>query len=154
MVTIRTAMRVMMLITQTGAQIAWMITSSSPQLQPIRRWAEWWRFLRTYGRSDKCGNWSKKMKTSINRKIYNTDTMDTLCSKDAYNNGNFCGSTSIRKTKTGLYAVVVTSNGQDLYRSAYINAIDKDQIAEFIDGWPLDDDETQTLLAEGILTEA
>ena len=94
------------------------------------------------------------MKASINGRLYNTDTMTTLCGKPAYNNGNYCGETSIRKTRSGLYAVVVTSNGQNLYRESYIRAIDKDKIAEFIDGWQLDDGETSTLIAEGILTEA
>lgn len=94
------------------------------------------------------------MKTSINGRVYNTETMMTLVSKDAHNNGNYSGSTSIRRTKTGLYAVVVTSNGQDLYRRAHIAAIDKDKIANFIDGWRLDDNETATLIDEGILTEA
>lgn len=94
------------------------------------------------------------MKRSINGRVYNTDTMDYLVSKSAYNNGNYCGDTHIAKTKSGLYAVIGTSNGQDLYRQSYIYAIEKDKIAEFISGWKIDDDEEATLLAEGILTEA
>lgn len=94
------------------------------------------------------------MKTSINGRIYNTDKMTTLVSKDAYNNGNCSGSTEICRTKTGLFAIVVTSNGQDCYRRSYIDAIEKDKIADFIDGWRMNDEETATLIAEGILTEA
>lgn len=94
------------------------------------------------------------MKASINGRVYNTATMAEICSKSAYNNGNYSGSTQICKTRTGLYAVVVTSNGQDCYRESYIRAIEKEAIADFIDGWRLDDKETATLLAEGILTEA
>lgn len=94
------------------------------------------------------------MKTSINGKIYNTDTMTTLCAKDAHNNGNYSGDTRICKTPSGLYAVVGTSNGQDCYRQDYISAIDKDKIADFINGWTLNDKDTEALLADGILTEA
>lgn len=36
----------------------------------------------------------------------------------------------------------------------YVDAIDKDAIAKFINGWKLDDAEHQALIAEGILSEA
>lgn len=94
------------------------------------------------------------MKASINGKIYSTETMIELVNKTAYCNGNYSGDTSIRKTPSGLYAIVVTSNGQDLYRCAHIRAVTKDKIASFIDGWSLTEGETAALLAEGILTEA
>ena len=80
--------------------------------------------------------------------------MTRLVTKDAYNNGNYAGDTSIQKTKSGLYAIVTTSNGQDLYRDADIQPVNKDQIAYVIDGWDIDDEETETLIAEGVLKNA
>lgn len=94
------------------------------------------------------------MKKTIGGKLYNTETMTTLASRSAYTNGNYAGKTEICKTTGGAYAVVTTSNGQDCYRSNNIEAIDKAAIAERIDGWELDDGETEALLAEGIITEA
>ena len=94
------------------------------------------------------------MKNIINGKLYNTATMTTLCSRNAYNNGTYAGDSSIRVTKSGAYAYVVTSNGQDLYRESSIEAIRKEDIAERIDGWRLDDEEVEALTQHGILTEA
>jgi predicted chitinase len=94
------------------------------------------------------------MKTVINGKLYNTATMTTLCERNSYNNGNYAGDSSIRVTKSGNYAFVVTSNGQDLYRQSSIEAITKDEIASRIDGWRLDDDEVAALAEHGIITEA
>lgn len=94
------------------------------------------------------------MKKTINGKLYNTETMTTLASKNHHNQGIYSGSTEIAKTRGGLYAVVETSNGQDCYRSDDIEAISKSEIADLIDGWELDDDETAALIAEGILVEA
>lgn len=94
------------------------------------------------------------MKSIINGKLYNTATMTTLCERNAYNNGNYCGDSSIRVTRNGNYAFVVTSNGQDLYRESRIEAITKDEIAERIDGWRLDDNEVEALTRIGVLTAA
>jgi hypothetical protein len=94
------------------------------------------------------------MKKCISGKIYDTTSMTVLCSRSAYNNGNYAGETYIGKTPGGAYAVVTTSNGQDLYREDDISEIDKAEIAAEIDGWDLDDDEEQTLKDEGILTDA
>lgn len=94
------------------------------------------------------------MKNVINGKLYNTATMTTLCSRNAYNNGNYAGDSSIRVTKGGNFAYVVTSNGQDLYRESSIRAITKDEIAELINGWRLDDEEVVALAALGVITEA
>ena len=94
------------------------------------------------------------MKKVISGKIYDTRTMTALCEKAAYNNGNYAGETYIGKTPGGAYAVVTTSNGQDLYREDDIRAIDKADIAAEIDGWDLDDDAEQVLRDEGILTDA
>lgn len=94
------------------------------------------------------------MKIVINGKLYNTATMTTLCSRNSYNNGNYAGDSSIRVTKSGNYAYVVTSNGQNLYRQSRIEAIRKEEIASYIDGWRLDDDEVEALTEHGILTEA
>lgn len=94
------------------------------------------------------------MKSVINGKLYNTATMTTLCERSAYNNGNYAGDSSIRVTKSGNYAFVVTSNGQDLYRQSSIEAIRKEDIAGYIDGWRLDDKEVEALTQHGILTEA
>lgn len=94
------------------------------------------------------------MKQVINGKTYNTETMTTLVSMDCYNNDNWCGSNSIRITKNGAYAYVRTANGQDLYREASIEAINKDQIAEKIDGWKLTEDEEATLIKLEIIKEA
>ena len=93
------------------------------------------------------------MKTIINGKLYNTATMTTLCSRNAYNNGNYCGDSSIRVTRNGSYCYVVTANGQDLYRESSITAITKDEIASYIDGWRLDDDEVEALAKHGLLAD-
>jgi predicted chitinase len=95
------------------------------------------------------------MKSVINGKLYNTATMTILCERNDYDNGNnYCGDRSIRVTPGGNYVYVVTANGQDLYRQSSIEAITKDEIAERIDGWRLDDDEVEALNQHGILTEA
>jgi hypothetical protein len=94
------------------------------------------------------------MKTIINGKLYNTATMTTLCERNVYINGTYAGDSSIRVTKSGNYAFVVTSNGQDLYRQSRIEAISKDQIAGIIDGWRLDDDEVTALANHGLLVDA
>ncbi len=99
-------------------------------------------------------NEEMKMKQVINGKTYNTETMTTLVSMDCYNNGNWCGSNSIRLTRNGAYAYVRTANGQDLYREASIEAINKDQVAEKIDGWKLTDEEAEILMQHGITKEA
>lgn len=94
------------------------------------------------------------MKSVINGKLYDTATMTTLCEKNSYNNGTYCGDSSVRVTKSGNYAFVVTSNGQDLYRNSNITAITKDEIAGYINGWRLDDEEVEALTEHGVLTEA
>jgi arginine repressor len=94
------------------------------------------------------------VKTIINGKLYNTATMTTLCSCDAYNNGNYCGDSSIRVTKSGNYAFIVTANGQDLFRQSSIDSIRKEDIASYINGWRLDDAEVEALTQHGVLTEA
>jgi hypothetical protein len=94
------------------------------------------------------------MKCIINGKLYDTATMTILCSRNAYNNGNYVGDSSIRVTKGGNYAFVVTSNGQDLYRESSIEAVKKEEIAGLINGWRLDDEEVEALTKHGILTEA
>lgn len=94
------------------------------------------------------------MKKIRGGKIYDTRTMTILCDRPAYINGNYAGETYIGKTPGGAYAVVTTSNGQDLYREDDIRAIDKAEIAAEIDGWTLDDDEEQALKDDGILIEA
>lgn len=94
------------------------------------------------------------MKKNIGGRIYDTDKMITLASRPAYNNGTYAGQTELAKTKSGSYAIVITSNGQDCYRQDDIRAIDKCEAADEIDGWTLDDEETAALIAEGILAEA
>jgi hypothetical protein len=69
------------------------------------------------------------------------------------NNGNYCGSTSLRKTAKGALCIVHTSNGQDLYRESGIEAVSVAEARAAIDGWKLDDDEVAALAALGI-TEA
>ena len=99
-------------------------------------------------------NKGTKMKQVINGKTYNTETMTILASMDCYNNGNWCGSNSIRITKNGAYAYVRTANGQDLYREASIEAITKNEVAEKIDGWKLTDEEADILMQHGITKAA
>ena len=94
------------------------------------------------------------MKSVINGKLYNTATMTTLCSVNDHHNGTYCGDRSIRVTPKGAYAYVVTANGQDIYRQSSIEAISKDEIADRIDGWRLDDDEVEALTEHGVLVEA
>jgi len=94
------------------------------------------------------------MKTVINGKVYDTDTMTTLVSNKAYHNGNYSGQSSICKTPGGCYCYVTESNGQDLYRRNSIQALTKDQITEYIDGWQLNDEELKTLLEEDIVEPA
>ena len=95
------------------------------------------------------------MKMILNGKTYNTDTMTILVEQSRYSGGNnYCGSDSIRVTVKGTYAFVFTSNGEDLYRCDYIEAIDKAEISAKIDGWDIDDDQCATLLERGIVTEA
>jgi len=90
----------------------------------------------------------------INGKTYNTTTMTVLASKDARHNGLYAGDASIRLTKTGLLAYVVTSNGQDLYRQSYIEAVTVEQAREKIDGWKLNEEEVAALTERGIIVEA
>lgn len=93
------------------------------------------------------------MKTVINGRIYNTDTMTTLCRRTAYHDGNEAGETRICKTRSGHYALVIDSNGQDLYRQDSIEAIQKQDIPNHIDGWNITDDDADLLIAEGIVTD-
>lgn len=94
------------------------------------------------------------MLKSFNGKVYDSEKMTTLCSRSAYNNGNYAGETKVSKTPSGLYCAVYTSNGQDLYRQAGMEPLEKKDIAAFISGWTLDDSETEALIAEGVLSEA
>ncbi len=94
------------------------------------------------------------MKTVINGKVYDTDTMTTLVSNTTYDNGNCSGQTRICKNPGGSYCYVTGSNGQNLFRINCIEAIAKDQIAEIIDGWYLNDKEFKALLEEGIVEQA
>ena len=94
------------------------------------------------------------MKIVINGKLYNTATMTILCSINDYNNGNYTGDRSIRVTRNGNFAFVVTANGQDIYRQSRIEAIRKEEIPNVIDGWKLDDDEVEALAEHDILVEA
>lgn len=94
------------------------------------------------------------MRKLIGGKTYNTETMTVIVDKPVYHNGNYCGSDTIRKTKSGNFAFVRSSNGQDLYRNSDIRAITKDDITDLIDGWVLDDKEQQALIDLGIATEA
>ena len=88
------------------------------------------------------------MKIVLNGKVYDTDTMTTLVSKSTYHNGNCSGESRICKTPGGCYCYVTESNGQDLHRGNSVEAITKDLIAEFIEGWRLDDEELKALLEE------
>lgn len=90
----------------------------------------------------------------INGKTYNTATMTVLASHSVFDNGNYAGDCSVRKTRSGALAYVATSNGQDLYRSSYIEAVTIAEARERIDGWKLDDDEVATLAAHGIISDA
>ena len=94
------------------------------------------------------------MRTIIGGKVYNTATMTVIVEKTAYNNGNISGSTTLRVTPSGLYCIVRTSNGQDCYRSAGIEACTVEEIPEFLDGWTPDDTEHVELLKRGILQDA
>lgn len=94
------------------------------------------------------------MKQIINGKSYNTETMTTLVKISRYNNGNYAGSDSIRVTKNGAYAFVSLSNGQDLYRESYIEAINKADIGAIINGWEIDDEEQDLLVEHGIISDA
>jgi hypothetical protein len=81
------------------------------------------------------------MRQITNGKIYNTATMTVLATRSCYNNGNYCGSDKLCRTRTGLLAMVRTSNGQDLYRHNGIEAIAAEQLGAVLDGWELDDEE-------------
>ena len=94
------------------------------------------------------------MKTVLNGKTYNTDTMTVLVENKRYNNGNYSGSDSIRVTRNGAYAYVSLSNGQNLYRESYIQALTKNEVASRIDGWELTDEEYSALVEHGIVVEA
>lgn len=85
------------------------------------------------------------MRQIINGKIYNTATMTVLATRSCYNNGNYCGADKLCRTRTGLLAMVRTSNGQDLYRLNSIEALTADQVGEALDGWDLDEDEQRNL---------
>lgn len=85
------------------------------------------------------------MRQIINGKIYNTATMAVLATRSHYNNGNYCGSDELCLTRTGLLAMVHTSNGQDLYRCNSIEAVTVDQLGVVLDGWELDDKEQRNL---------
>ena len=94
------------------------------------------------------------MKQVINGKVYNTETITTLVEVSRHSNGNYCGTDSIRVTPKGLYAFVCSSNGQDLYRKSYIEALTKDEVAERINGWELLDEEQEVLAQHGLIEEA
>ena len=94
------------------------------------------------------------MKTVINGKTYNTDTMTVLVKNPRYNNGNYSGSDSVSVTRNGAYAYVSLSNEQNLYRESYIQALTKTEVAPLIEGWELTDEEYSALVAHGIVEEA
>lgn len=85
------------------------------------------------------------MRTIINGKIYNTDTMTSLVTVSRFSNGNYSGSDSVRRTKTGLLALVSTSNGQDLYRCSSIEALAAADLPAAIDGWEITGEDSERL---------
>lgn len=94
------------------------------------------------------------MRKAINGLVYDTEKMTYLVSKNVYSNGNYAGEVSIRKTESGIYAIVTTSNGQDLHIHDDIQPVNKDEIAYIIDSWDIGEKETETLIAEGVLKNA
>ena len=94
------------------------------------------------------------MKRVIGGLVYNTETMETLAANTVYHTGNVAGSDSIRKTPGGLFALVRTSNGQDLYRQRSIEAIGLADIAALVEGWDMDDEEIATLTGIGVIRAA
>ena len=96
----------------------------------------------------------KIMKQTYTGKVYDTDKMETLATKNLYNNGNYAGDVQIMVTRHGKYALVTRSNGQDSFLSSSISPIEKEDIAEAIDGWELNDDEAARLIEHGLIIEA
>lgn len=94
------------------------------------------------------------MQQIIDGKNYDTGTMTTLVKTARHNNGTYSGSDSIRITPGGAYAFVSWSNGQDMYRQSYIETLDKSEVAAKINGWVIDDNERDTLVAHGIIINA
>lgn len=85
------------------------------------------------------------MRKIIDGKIYNTETMAVLACHHCYSNGNYIGSNKLCRTRTGLLALVRTSNGQDLYRCNTIEALTADEVAVAVDGWELTGEEQRNL---------
>ena len=94
------------------------------------------------------------MKTVIDGNVFDTEKMKPLASRSAYSNGNYAGETWVGLTASGKLAIVVESNGQDLYRKNLITAVSKEDCAAAIEGWELSKEEAKRLVAEGIIGEA
>lgn len=94
------------------------------------------------------------MRTVIDGKVYNSETAEELVSVSDYHNGNYCGSRKIMVTGQGRYFLYQSSNGQDLYRGAYIKALAKEEVAAEIDGWRLDEEEQARLIERALIVEA
>lgn len=85
------------------------------------------------------------MRQIINGKIYDTATMTILATNARYANGNYCGEDRLCRTKTGELALVKTSNGQDLYRQAGIEALTTSELGVALEGWAPSTEETAAL---------
>ena len=92
------------------------------------------------------------MKKDINGKRYDTDKMTELCSKPAYNNGNYAGATHLMVSDKGNFAIFRSSNGQDCWRTESIQPLDGvDEVIDAIEGWEFTDDEMQKLEKHGVI---
>ena len=58
------------------------------------------------------------MKCTHDGKRYDSRNCETLAEKDAYNNGNYAGTTYVERASDGTLLIRVTSNGQDLWRQS------------------------------------
>lgn len=91
------------------------------------------------------------MRQVIDGRGYDTASMRVLADRGEYSDGNYCGSDSLRVTRTGVLCFVVTSNGQDMYRRSYIEPVSVETARERIDGWKLNEDEIAALTAAGVI---
>ena len=62
------------------------------------------------------------MNATINGKRYNTEACEVLGSRDAYNNGNYSGCTSLLRANNGALLLHIYSNGQDIWRNDSLSA--------------------------------
>jgi len=94
------------------------------------------------------------MKKIIDGKIYNSKTGESLASYDHNNNGNYSGTSTLMRTKSGLYYIWCDSNGQDGYLRDSIRTVNKEEVIEFLTNSDTTDEQIERLIKLELIKEA